>query len=342
MIPMFDPRLFRAVVVVGLIASLSGCYYMQAVRGQLEVMNRREPIEELIGASDTPAGLAERLELVRDARQFSIVELKLPDNDSYRSYADLERDYVVWNVVAAPEFSLEPVHWCFPVAGCVNYRGYFSEAAADAKAAKLKAAGNDVAVGGVAAYSTLGKFSDPVLNTMMHWEDVDLVATLFHELAHQKLYVKDDTEFNESFATAVEEFGIERWLTSREIEGELDAYRERRELRQRLMQLIIEAREPLEKIYSSGIDVEDMRSQKQQRFAKLTADLNLEIETSGREAPDWLGEGLNNARLASVSLYQNRLPEFRALLAECDDDIECFYAAATDLADSGRDVSNRK
>ena len=342
MMPMSDRKLVRVVALLSALACLPGCYYVQAARGQLDVMHRREPIGEVIRSGDTPANLAERLKLVQDARQFSIEELQLPDNDSYQSYADLERDYVVWNVVAAPEFSLQPKTWCFPVAGCVNYRGYFDEEAARRYAAKLENKGYDVAVGGVAAYSTLGKFSDPVLNTMMRWEDVDLAAVLFHELAHQKLYIKGDTEFNESFASALEEFGVRRWLESRGSEDELDAYQDRRDLRQRLMDLVEQARADFEMIYSADTAVDTMRAQKRERLDKLTTAINAELKRSGREAPEWLREGLNNARLASMALYQGRLPEFRALLADCNDDIECFYAAAAALAESDRRAAKRK
>ena len=323
----------RALVLGCLIACLPGCYYMQAARGQLEVMSKREPIDDLIAADGTPDELAERLEIVTAAREFSIDELRLPDNDSYRSYADLKRDYVVWNVVAAPEFSLEPRQWCFPVAGCVTYRGYFSEDAARRKAARLAERGDDVVVGGVAAYSTLGTFSDPVLNTMMRWDDVDLVAVLFHELAHQKLYVKGDTGFNESFASAVEEIGMERWLSSRGAADELVAYRERRDLRQRFSQLVEAARADLQAIYARDIAVEHMREEKRRRLAQLAADLDRAIAKSGRSRPDWLGDGLNNARLAAMAPYHERVPQFHALLAECDGDLECFYAAAARLAE---------
>jgi predicted aminopeptidase len=333
MIPMFDRRLVRAATVTGLLASLTGCYYMQAVRGHLEVMREREPIDDVIRASKTPVDLAERLQLVKDARTFSIKELGLPDNGSYRTYADIERDYVVWNVVAAPEFSLQSKRWCFPVAGCVNYRGYFSEQAAHREAARLEEQGNDVAVGGVAGYSTLGKFSDPVLNTMMRWDDVDLVAVIFHELAHQVLYVKGDSGFNESFATAVEEFGVERWLVSRELDEEYGAYRNRQEIREEIMRLVAEARSDLEQIYSAQAGVEQMRSRKQLRLDQLLADLTVELEKSGRDKPSWLDDGLNNARLASLTLYHGRLPEFRRLLARCDEDIQCFYAGARELAE---------
>ena len=200
----FGNSSYRNILFTMCALSMSGCYYVQAARGQLDVMSKREPIDELVATDATPGDLARRLELVLEARQFAVDELHLPDNDSYRSYADLGRDYVVWNVFAAPEFSLEPRTWCFPIAGCVAYRGYFSEEAAASKAAKLSDDGLDVGVGGVPAYSTLGKFDDPVLNTMMRWEDKDLIATLYHELAHQERYIKEDSECKESFSSAVE------------------------------------------------------------------------------------------------------------------------------------------
>ena len=158
---------------------MAGCYYMQAAGGQWEVIRKREALEDVIEDPDTSPELAARLSLLDEARDFSVVALGLPDNKSYRTYTDLERDYVVWNVFAAPEFSLTPKQWCFPVAGCVSYRGYFSREDAIAQSGRLADDGYDVAVGGVAAYSTLGNFSDPILSTMMRWDDVDLVAVLF-------------------------------------------------------------------------------------------------------------------------------------------------------------------
>jgi predicted aminopeptidase len=328
MIPMIDNRLTQAAAFIICMASLSSCYYTQAARGQLEVMRKREPIADVIADSDTSTELADRLRLVEEARSFSVSDLGLPDNDSYRSYADIERDFVVWNVFAAPEFSLEAKQWCFPVAGCVSYRGYFSEQAAHREATRLEGKGFDVSVGGIAAYSTLGKFDDPILNTMMHWEDVDLVATMFHELAHQLLYVKGDSGFNESFATAVEEFGIERWLASRGLDAEMAKYLDSRELRRRLIQLVDAARSDLMEIYAASLDAGTMRSRKKVRLDLLKAEVAREFEASGRRLPAWVGDGLNNARLASMTLYQGRLQEFRELLAECDDDIRCFYVAA--------------
>ena len=159
----------RTIAVAGLCCLLSGCYYVQATRGQMEVLSKRQPIDEIIASPDTDAELGRRLRLVQEARRFSVEQLGLPDNKSYRTYSDLERDYVVWNVFAAPEFALGAREWCYPIVGCVSYRGYFSEEAAQREAGKLRDEGFDVAVGGVPAYSTLGNFNDPVLNTMMRW-----------------------------------------------------------------------------------------------------------------------------------------------------------------------------
>jgi len=334
MISMFAGSLVRGAAISCIGIMLSGCYYMQAARGQLEVMQRSEPIVDIVAESDTPADLARRLKLVDQARDFSILELGLPDNDSYRSYADLERDYVVWNVFAAPEFSLELQTWCFPVAGCVGYRGYFSQAAAYRERAKLEQQGLDVAVGGVAAYSTLGRFSDPVLSTMMRWEDDDLIATMFHELAHQVLYVKGDSEFNESFATVVEEVGIERWVQSRELQGELQRYHARRDFRRRVVKQVVVAGENLKKLYRTRIAPAEMRRRKNSELQRLSAELRRSYESSGRETPRWVSENLNNARIASMALYQTRVPGFRQLLATCDGDLKCFYAKARQLASS--------
>ena len=335
---MFDGRLTRAAVIICIGITLSGCYYMQAARGQLDVMRRSEPIAVVVAASDTPEDLSRRLQMVEQARDFSIDELGLPDNDSYRLYADLGRNYIVWNVFAAPEFSLEAKTWCFPVAGCVSYRGYFAEDAAEREAANLAERGYDVAVGGIAAYSTLGRFDDPVLNTMMHWEDVDLIATMFHELAHQVLYIKGATAFNESFATVVEEAGIERWLSSREDEEELDAYREKHELRQRVMHIVDTARKELGRLYMTRVAPDEMRKRKSKRLTELVVELTAEFDKAGRPAPVWLTGDLNNARLAAMALYHERVPELRELLEACEGDLNCVDGKA---AEAGKVSSQR-
>ncbi|NNF40911.1 MAG: aminopeptidase [Woeseiaceae bacterium] len=330
------PVWLKLCVLLALCVPVSGCYYLQAATGQWRVMQQREPISDVIGNEDTPEALRNRLRLVQAARQFAVDELLLPDNDSYRSYADIEREFVVWNVFAAPEFSLQAKRWCFPVAGCVSYRGYFSREAAGKAARRLEEDGFDVYVGGVSAYSTLGNFSDPVLSSMMRWDDIRLVGVLFHELAHQVLYVKGDTGFNEAFATAVEEQGIERWLRSRGEQNDIATYEERRALRRDMMALVAKARGDLRQSFASKIDDAGKRRLKRARLQQLGLDVTALLARTGRKADGWRGDELNNARLASMTLYEARLPAFRALLANCNNDMRCFYDRATALSRKDR------
>lgn len=310
---------------------LGGCYYMQAVGGQLELMRKREPIADVLDDPRLAVDLRRKLELVLDARRFASRELDLPENDSYLSYADLERDYVVWNVFAAREFDLSPVSWCFPVVGCVAYRGYFREDAARKYAAKLSEDGYDVRVTGVPAYSTLGRFADPVLNTMLGWSDAGLLSTLFHELAHQRLFVKGDTAFNESFATAVAEVGLNRWLEERPGSIDLERHGAGLEYRKALMQLAERAKEDLEGIYTSDATPASKRQQKAERFARLTEEAGILARERGYANSGWLQGPLNNAALLPVALYRGRIDAFRALLDYCNEDLACFYDEAERL-----------
>ena len=329
------PAKIASIVVLLLVVSVgfSGCYYTQAARGQWELMRKREPIAEVIADPGTPEDLRRRLELVQEARDFSIEKLHLPDNKSYRSYADLERDYVLWNIFAAEEFSVTPKTWCYPIVGCLSYRGYFKKEKAESLARDLLEDGYDVFLGGVPAYSTLGNFSDPVLNTMMHWDDIRLVATLFHELAHQVIYIKDDTGFNESFATAVEEFGIERFLASRGEGHEFDDYKAQKAFRESLVKLVVDARADLDRLYGEDLDADTMRDRKNERIATLTGEVRQLLEDSGRNADAWLSQPFNNARLASFALYEGYVPAFRAMLENCGDDLDCFYAEANRVSE---------
>ena len=326
----------RFVLLVVCSLPLSGCYYLQAAAGQWELTRKREPIGEVLAREETSPELAARLRLVAEARQFAVDELGLPDNDTYRTYADLERDFVMWSVFAAPEFSIEPRTWCFPIAGCVSYRGYFSKESAEREAAGLAKKGYDVAVSGVVAYSTLGKLKDPVLSTMMNWDDVRLIAVLFHELAHQVLYVKGDSGFNESFATAVEEFGVQRWLASRGMDAAFSDYMARRAVRGALSALVAEARADLDAMYALAIDDAEKRARKQNRLAALQADIVSSLENAGRDAGGWVDGELNNARLVPMVLYEGRLDEFRALFETCEQRLDCFYERARELA--GREL----
>ena len=324
---------FRALLALSLSLLLSSCYYLQAAGGQLEVLRKRESIDRLLDDPGTPAALAARLSLVRAAREFSITELGLPDNGSYRSFAALDRDYVVWNVVAAAEFSIEARTWCFPVAGCVAYRGYFSERRARAKAAQLKAEGQDVFVGGVTAYSTLGIFDDPVLSTMLGRDDTALVALLFHELAHQRLYLPGDTAFSESFASAVEELGVERWLSVRARGDQWRRYRARKALAGELTGLALAARDDLAALYAGPLSPAEKRRAKAARLKALAAALTRRALAQGVDAREArFAQPLNNARLALWSAYERHVPALRRLFRNCGEDFQCFYASAAQLA----------
>jgi predicted aminopeptidase len=328
----------RLWLVMALLAVLPGCgslYVMQAANGEWQVMRARKPIDKVLADPNTPATLRETLTEVRAAREFASRELKLPDNRSYRTYADLHRTYVVWNVVAAPEFSVHPKQWCFPVAGCVSYRGYFSEKRARRFAADLSKRDYDVALDGVPAYSTLGKFADPVLSTMLPYGPDELAAIIFHELAHQLLYVKNDTEFNEAFATTVENAGLERWLTLNGHADRIQRYRKDSTREREYVDLFARTRTRLARLYASGVPVVDMRAQKAKEFAELTDGIRALEKQQGVKSTyydDWIKEGLNNARLASEANYYDCVPGFERLLAEQDNDLPRFYAAARELA----------
>jgi len=294
---------------------LSGCetlaYYGQAAGGHLALMARARPVVEV----DADPALRERLKTAVAIRDFASRELQLPDNGSYRSYADLGRPYAVWTVVAAPEFSLEPLQSCFLFAGCVSYRGYYDRAAAERYATGLRAAGNDVVVYGVPAYSTLGWFDDPLLSTFIGYPDADLARLIFHELAHRLLYVKNDTTFNESFAVAVEREGLRRWLAA---QG-----REAAPARSPAPQ-IAEVRARLEALYRTRLAPQAMRERKR---AELEA-----LRPVMARMPAFEGQEPSNAFIASYATYTELLPAFETLLAEANGDLPAFYALARQFA----------
>jgi predicted aminopeptidase len=338
-------RFVRLLVLAAASCLLQGCYYLQAFNGQLEIVAKRRPIERILANPATQKPLRDRLEYVAAAREFASRELGLPDNLSYRRYADLERPFVVWNVFATPEFSVTPRRWCFPIAGCVVYRGYFREPAAYAYAQKLERRGFDAAVGGVAAYSTLGHFADPVLNTMLRWSDAQLAATLFHELAHQVLYVPGDSEFNEGFATIVEEIGLERWLHRRQHSDDreeatrtLAAWRSQRERQQQFIALLMRTRERLQTLYAQEIPKDEMRARKQYEFGLLKLEYErLKAQWHGFSGYDaWFARTLNNAHLVSAATYHRCLPGMYRVLESVDGDLPTFYARMRALDKKGR------
>ncbi|MDO3379971.1 aminopeptidase [Geoalkalibacter halelectricus] len=310
-------------------------YYSQCVTGHLQVMAKARPIIQILQDPQTPPELHERLTLALEIREFASRELLLPDNGSYRSYADLERPFVVWNVVATPEFSVEPLTWCFPVAGCVPYRGYYREERARQFAEGLKAQGYDVHLYGVSAYSTLNWFNDPVLNTFPHGNEAALAALIFHELAHQQVYVKNDASFNEAFAVAVELEGVQRWLESRGEAQRLEAHSHRFVREEELVSLLLEVRERLQQVYALPMDEGRMRRKKQEVFESFRADYQeLKASWGGDTTFDgWLSRTLNNAHFASASTYRTLVPAFQNLLAQQGGDLAGFYAQAQVLAD---------
>jgi predicted aminopeptidase len=278
-------------------------------------------------------------------RDFASRELALPDNGSFRTYADLSRPYVVWNVFAAEEFSVRPKEWCFPVAGCVNYRGYFARADADAFAADLRGEGFEVYVGGVPAYSTLGWFDDPLLSTFIHYPETELVRVIVHELAHQVLYVRDDTEFNESFAVVVEQEGVRRWLARENEPAERDRSQRAQRMRADFQGLVLETRQRLEALYASALAPEEKRREKKRILAGLRGDYEgLKAGPwQGFAGYDrWFGQEINNATLASIGLYHQLVPAFEALLDRNSLDLPRFYAEVKRLAALPKDARRER
>lgn len=298
--------------------ALGGCYYVHVAAGQLEMNRKREPIAEVIADPATEATLRRRLEFAVRARDFAMSDLGLPDNGSYRTFADLGRRYATWNVFAAPELSIEPKRWCFPVAGCVSYRGYFAEAHAARAAAKLRTRGFDTWVGPSIAYSTLGHLRDPVLNTMLGYGDAELAAFIFHELAHQAAYAPGDSDFNEAFAMVVEAEGLQRWYAREGPPDALEKFAAVRKRQRDVAVLMVEARRRLAGIYARAPDAAAAREQKAAEFARLAAAL----AAGGHPAN---GE-LNNARLVAVATYERCIPALRAELERLDHDLPAFYA----------------
>jgi len=331
--------MMRNIYALTLLLLLGGCgnfsYYLQSVSGQLEIWRREAPIERLLEDTATTPALKVQLQRVLRIRDYATRELGLPDNRSYRSYADLARPFVVLNVFAAAEFSVEPRQWCFPLAGCVNYKGYFDEAEARSYARSVAAEDYDVYIGGVPAYSTIGWFADPVLNTFIHYPEPELARLLFHELAHQVVYVKDDTVFNESFAVVVEQAGVARWLAAYGNAADRERYVQLQRYRADFRKLITQTREELAKLYASDARPEQKRRLKAEAFAALKREhLQRKLEWGGFSGYDrWFAQPLGNAHLAAVSIYTQQVPAFQALLKQLDGDLPRFYAAVRELAE---------
>ncbi len=323
-------RLYRTALLCILTLPVAACglgYYAQAAKGHLALMREAVPIESLLDDPSLDNALRDRLILAESAVAFARDSLGLPDNGSYRKYVALDRSAVVWNVVAAPEFSLQPVAWCFPVAGCVTYRGYFDRADAVRFGDELTADGHDVFVGGAAAYSTLGRFRDPLLSTMLDGDPSSAIETIFHELAHQRFYIKDDTQYNESFATVVAREGMRRWFDAR---GEAEARRHwltRQDDQEVRSDMLTQTRDALASLYDSGEEPAAMRTEKKRLLDDARSAL-------GSRFPE-----LNNASLAAYRAYDGLIPAFRGLLSACENDLDRFYMAVESIAE--RDAEER-
>jgi predicted aminopeptidase len=330
-----------AAAALGLLAGLCGCetarYYRQAVRGQYEILSRRQPIAELIDAPGVDTELRRKFELVLRLRSFAKEDLRLPIDKHYLSYVDLGRRFVVWNVHATPRFSLEPRTWWYPLVGSLEYRGFFKESDAERYAERLRKEGEDVYVEGVEAYSTLGWFADPLLNTFIHHSELVLAEIIFHELAHQRLFISGDTDFNEAFATAVAEEGVQRWLLAVRDKSGYDEYRAALRRNGQFVRLVMEARRNLGALY------EELRAQKrahpeiwdQSRAItekeRIISGLREDYEKlkaswggySGYDA--WFARPINNAQLNTIAVYYELVPAFRGLLEREGGDLDRFY-----------------
>lgn len=310
-------------------------FYGQMVLGHAQLMLARTPIPEVLQQPGTDSELRKRLMLVRDIRTFASGDLDLPDNDSYRDYVELEGDAVVWSVTAVPEFSLEPKQWCYPVVGCQSYRGYFDETRARGLGRELEAAGYATSVRPVRAYSTLGHFADPVTSAMLERDDPALAELIFHELAHQRVFVSDDTLFNESYANFVGMQGTRDWLRARGDQATLSRWQARQRRQQRFYALLETTRAELAALYQRELPPAEMRARKESIIARLETRFRAEIladEPAMARYAAWFDEPVTNARLARVDTYHRWLDSFAALYERHGGDWGAFHDAVEDLA----------
>lgn len=318
--------LFGMAVVLGGCANLG--YYAQAVGGQMDLLRRAQPVSTLIDDPAVDQNLKRALTKAVQLRAFASHDLQLPENQSFTRYADLDRPYVVWNVFAAEEFSTTPKQWCFIGVGCVSYRGFFAQQDAEDFAAELRRGGDEVFLGGVPAYSTLGWFDDPLLNTFIDYSEPELAQLMFHELAHQVVYVRDDSAFNESFATAVELEGINRWLDQYGTSAQRHTFETLQQRKAAYIEQMLNARQQLEILYASSASPAEKRGIK----ARILSALRTAFAQGSPHPERWAALQLNNAQLASVATYTQLVPAFRALLAQQHGDLARFYAVVKDMS----------
>ncbi len=329
--PQRTPNLLNYLSAALLALTLTSCstaqFYHQAVAGQVQILAGRKPVATLLADPHTEPRLRDRLKLTQDLRAFAEKELGLPSGKAYATYTDLHRPHVAWVVVAAPEFSTRPYQWHYPILGKLDYRGYFKEADAKECARSLKARGLETAVGGVDAYSSLGYFNDPLLNTFIHDPDPDLAELLFHELTHRKVFLSGDTEFNEAFATATGQEGARRWLRSRQRWDDLRKYEKSCSQEQYFAEAVLETKRQLEEIYQQPLLSKSVMRQRKQALLKALGNTIRHMpELAGHKGyTKWATQPINHARMNTVSAYHRLVPAFQQLLATCHGDLARFY-----------------
>jgi predicted aminopeptidase len=327
---------------------VGGCstlgYYYQSIHGHFTLMGDSRSISEVLQDNSTNTDLKEKLQLVQEARNFASAELGLPENRSYQSYAALDKEAVVWSVVATPEFSVQPKQWCFPVVGCASYRGYFKKEEAQEYADNLRKQGMDVTVVPNPAYSTLGWFADPLPSTVINWPESHLVGLIFHELAHQQLYVSGDSAFNEAFAMTVEQVGVERWFNSRRDASGLRQWSKRKQMQEEFTDMLLATRERLQQLYARQISESEMRVFKGAEFDRLNQEyLRLKQRWNGYNGFDhWFESDLNNARLASVATYERFVPAFLKMLSQAKGNLKTFYQSCKTMGGLPPEQRNEK
>lgn len=326
------PAYIRIGLLLCLAACFCGCrearFYRQAIVGQYQILTRQERIDKLIAKTNTPPELRAKLQRVEEIRHFAEAKLKLPAGSHYRKYADLGRPYVVWNVFAAPELSLKPYTWWYPIVGRASYRGFFAEADARDYARQLEEQGYDVCIGGVPTYSTLGWFEDPILNTFIDLPEADFVDTVFHELAHQKLFVPGDTEFNEAFATSVAQEGVRQWFAAHGDVQSVKKYETEHEQDAEFTRLVLGTIDELQKLYADpSLTIEVRRAGKQRAIEQLRARYEKLKATWHEPAPfdGWIASPINNAKLGTIATYNELAPLFDKVLKSCHGDWAKFY-----------------
>ena len=326
------------ILLLTLLFALSGCadlsYYLHSVNGHLGVIAKSRDIDDVLHDENTSADLRERLLLVAEIRRFAVEKLHLPDSDSYTEYADLQREYVLKSLFASEEFSTAAHQWCYPIVGCAGYRGYFDEARLQTYIDELKASHFDIYVANVPAYSTLGWFDDPVLNTFINWPEYRLAGLIFHELTHQRLYIDGDTTFNESFAVAVQQAGVQKWLQHH---GELDklaAYQRHIVNRGKVLEFIENERDKLALLYRQDLPDDSKRATKARMLDAMRQQyVELSAEFGGSDGfAKWFEGELNNAKLVSVSTYHALAPAFVRLLEHHGGDFNAFFEHVEEIA----------